>query len=126
MNKLKLENSAILLADGLEIGHQQGSVSYQDLSGVLNNLLAVIRSHRMGWLEMTPGNMHLPIPAVPEAIISAALKGKIAENLVKAAAARLEGSAERGDDKSKKRIDYAKATGTEDVIVVDDEEEHEF
>ncbi len=48
MKKLKKKNSAVLLAEGVEIGNQQ-TLSYQELSGVLGNLLSVIRSHRTGW-----------------------------------------------------------------------------
>jgi hypothetical protein len=61
MKKLKKKNSAVLLAEGVEIGNQQ-TLSYQELSGVLGNLLSVIRSHRTGWLEMNPENKQLPIP----------------------------------------------------------------
>ncbi len=66
MKKLKKKNSAVLLAEGVEIGNQQ-TLSYQELSGVLGNLLSVIRSHRTGWhhtgwLEMNPENKQLPTP----------------------------------------------------------------
>lgn len=120
MNERKKKNSAILLADGLEIGHQGGSVSYQELTGVLGNLLSVIRSHRTGWLESSPGNKHLPIPGVCRDVIACAMEGKITKNLSASAAVR---------DKMPRRTNLLGTNGTEDAIVVDDddkEEETEF
>lgn len=129
MNKRKEKNSAILLADGIEIGRQGGGMSYEEMSGVLGLLLATIRSHRTGWLEAKPENRNLPIPAVPQVAIQAALEGRIALN---AAAALREASAEDADDekdgsgnsnrapKRMKKREFASADGTEDVIVVDD------
>lgn len=117
MNKVKKENSAVLLADGFEIGNQQ-TLSYQELSGVLGNLLAVIRSHRTGWLESSPGNRLLPIPPVPNDAMTHALEGKL--NLNQSAAA-----SEGEGDESKGNV-HAGTNGTEDVIVDDDDEENEF
>lgn len=77
VNELKRQNSAILLADGFEIGNQR-SLTYTDLSGVLGRLLATIRSYRTGWIETNSSN--LPIPAVPQSLITHALEGSIARN----------------------------------------------
>ena len=120
MNKRKKENSAVLLADGVEIGNQQ-SMSYQELSGVLGNLLSVIRSHRTGWLEMSPGNKQLPIPPVPQNLIAHAMEGKIARNLSDAAAAAARQESSGGDESKPKTNAYAGTNGTEDVVVIDED-----
>jgi hypothetical protein len=63
LNCVKKENAAVLLADGFEIGNQQaGGLSYKELSGLLGNLLAGIRSHRQQWLADIENNTALPIP----------------------------------------------------------------
>lgn len=121
MNERKLKNSAVLLADGLEIGHANQNLSYSELSGLLGNLLSVIRSHRTGWLEADPGNKFLPIPAVPEDAIVRAIEGKIAQNMSDATARR---KSEEGEEDSKKNK-HTGTNGTEDVIVIDDKEEEE-
>ena len=128
MKKLKKKNSAVLLADGVEIGNQQ-TLSYQELSGVLGNLLSVIRSHRTGWLEMNPENKQLPIPAVPQNLIAHAMEGKIARNLSDAVAAVARRESSNGDVSKKKNNDYAGTNGTEDVFFIDEdnaEEKAEF
>lgn len=122
MNKRKKENSAVLLADGVEIGNQQ-TLSYQELSGVLGNLLSVIRSHRTGWLEMSPENKQLPIPPVPQALIASALEGTIARNLSDAAAAAARRDSSNGDESKPKANDYTGTNGTEYAIVIDDDDE---
>lgn len=122
INKRKLENSAILLADGVEIGHQQEeSISHQDLSGVLANLLSVIRSHRTGWLESNADNVNLRIPAVPQSIITNALEGKIAQN---SGAGRRESSGkEEMDEASEKKSNSVGVRNSQEIIVIDDSDE---
>lgn len=60
INLMKKDNSAVLLADGFEIGNLQG-LSYNDLSGFLGKSLTEIRRYRHEWLS-TKGNNEKPIP----------------------------------------------------------------
>lgn len=112
INKCKEKNSAVLLD---EIGNQ-GRWEIVELAGVLGRLMTVVRSHRTGWLEADPANRNLPIPAVPQTILDAALEGRIALN---SAAARRE-SANKTDaptHEEEKKISAVE----KDVIVIDDD-----
>ena len=75
VNKFKKENSAVLLADGFEIGVQSGSLTYQELSGLFSRLMTTIRGHRTGWTSQNgeKGNNDY-IPACGEEKLKAALE----------------------------------------------------
>jgi hypothetical protein len=115
VNKRKQENSVVLLADGFEIGQQQG-LSYNDLPGLLGNLLAVVRSHRTGWLEADPEHENLPIPPMPADLIANALAG----NLARVTTTK---SSDDKEEETKKKNIFAGSTGLEDFIVNDSDVE---
>jgi len=63
INKVKTENSAILLADGFEIGSEQQSLGYKELSGLLGKLMKTVRTHRKAFLSAVgDDNAGVPIP----------------------------------------------------------------
>ena len=68
INKVKQQNSAILLADGVELGTSGGNVSYTELSGLVRRLLALIQNHRKAFLRDT-SNENLPIPPIPDTVM---------------------------------------------------------
>jgi len=74
LNARKLENSAVVLADGFEIGHKPQTLNYKELSGVLRNLILAIRCHRQQWVGDNPENKSL-IPPVPAEEIASTLDG---------------------------------------------------
>ena len=123
LNKRKKQNSAILLADCVEIGHRQG-LSYTELSGLIRSTLDAIRSYRTAWLQVDPeGRKDQPIPPVPQEIINDAINGKLSANK------KLKKRNSLSDEESKESDRWAQATGLEDFIVpddIDDEEEAEF
>jgi hypothetical protein len=113
INLVKKMNSAVLLADGFEIGNSQSLSTYKDLSGLLGNLLSAIRSHRTEWLT-APENKNKLIPRYPPAAM---------ESLVESATGRQMGkkskSSEdsRGEDDEKKEDVFRGSTGLEDMTV---------
>ena len=75
INTLKKKNSAVLLADGFEIGMQAGSLTYQELSGLFSRMMVTIRGHRTEWVQQNAerGNNEY-IPACGEDKLRAALE----------------------------------------------------
>ena len=62
LNEIKQRNSALILAEDVEIGNQNaGGLSYQDLQGHLSRLMGSIRSHRQEFLALE-SNENQPIP----------------------------------------------------------------
>ena len=116
INKCKEDNSAILLADGFEIGNQN-RLTYKELSGLLGNLLSLIRSHRTGWLEADPKRIDQPIPPVPHELMTSAIGGKGPQSMASAQHVNAE-----EDSETKKDVYYG-TTGLEDFIVPDDSED---
>jgi len=65
LNEAKKTNSAILLADGLQVGLAGQQLSYEDLSGLFMHALKGYQSFRNEWLSADPNNAQNPIPIAP-------------------------------------------------------------
>ena len=74
LNRLKTDNSVVVLADGYEIGRGEQGLSYTDLRGVFGNLISGIRSHRTNFL-LQPGNHDKPIPPCPPELLEELING---------------------------------------------------
>jgi hypothetical protein len=130
LNCVKKENAAVLLADGFEIGNQQaGGLSYKELSGLLGNLLAGIRSHRQQWLADIENNTALPIPPCDPNMMNE-LVAKVANNprSQKAASKKKSNGGSEDDDDAGDEQDESDADnglGDQNFAFSDGEEEDE-
>ena len=74
INKVKQENSKVVLASGEQIGTETGTLSYTEMSGLVSRLITAIRDHRTSFLAKYEKNNSVAIPSYE------GIKGQVEEH----------------------------------------------